>query len=191
MAHRLSSPPLIKGIDGIVSRSPNEVNYSTLIETNTELRKPRGNEIRRKFKYGLRQKERYVKENASKYECLMKLAKTYGCEIPMKDVESDGNEGGETGEQQGNNLRRRVGVRSRQGFGFGLNKMKKEWNCTGKIKNLIEPSDENEMEMMKTKVEYDGEEDGTTSKAQPKKCKNPTSNTDPTTDNICNSCMYQ
>merc|ERR1712238_104865 len=73
--------------------------------------------------------------------------------------------------------------RSRRGFGFGLNKMKKEWNCTGKIKNLIEPSDENEMEMMKTKVEYDGEEDGTTSKAHLKKCENPTSNTDMTNDN--------
>ena len=61
----------------------------------------------------------------------------------------------------------RTGCRSRQGFGFGLNKMKKEWNYTGKIKILIEPSDENETKMMKTKVEYDGEEDGTTSKALP------------------------
>ena len=61
--------------------------------------------------------------------------------------------------------------------------MKKEWNHTGKIKNLIEPSDENEMKMMKTKVEYDGEEDDTTSKAQPKKYENLTSNTDMTNDN--------
>ena len=38
MVHRLSSPPLIKGIDGIVSRSPNEVNYSTLMEKNMESR---------------------------------------------------------------------------------------------------------------------------------------------------------
>merc|ERR1712238_640048 len=149
---------------------------------NMETKQQPGNEIRKKFKYGLRQKERYVKENAGKYECLMKLAKTYGCEIPRKDVESDGNEGGETGEQQGNNLRQRVGTRSRRGFGFGLNKMKKEWNCTGKIKILIEPSDENEMEMMKTKVEYDGEVTGVTSKAQQKKCEKPTSNTDMTND---------
>ena len=46
-----------------------------------------------------------------------------------KEVELDGNEGGGTGEPQGNKIR--VG---RHGFGFGLNKMKKEWNCTGKIK---------------------------------------------------------
>merc|ERR1712238_602476 len=133
---------------------------------NMETKQQPGNEIRKKFKYGLRQKERYVKENASKYECLMKLAKTYGCEIPRKDVESDGNEGGETGEQQGNNLRRRVGVRSRQGFEFGLNKMKKEWNCTGKIKNLIEPGDWNKIEVTKTDGEDDGEESGETGEPQ-------------------------
>ena len=152
MVHRLSSPPLIKGIDGIVSRSPNEVNYSTLdtksMETRNQLGKEKSRKSKkyersgnmakdvkkdenagkikilnsrvnenaidmmdkveddgeddgvtieaqqRKFKkYGLRQKERYVKENAGKYKYLMKLAKTYGCEIPMikKDVESDGN----------------------------------------------------------------------------------------------------
>ena len=45
MAHRLSSPPLIKGIDGIVSRSPNEVNYSALNEKSMETRKQPGNEI--------------------------------------------------------------------------------------------------------------------------------------------------
>ena len=41
----------------------------------------------------------------------MKLAKTYGCEIPMikKEVESDGNEGGGSGEPQGNKIRRRCG----------------------------------------------------------------------------------
>ena len=55
--------------------------------------------------------------------------------------------------------------------------MKKEWNCTEKIKILIEPSDENEMEMMKTKVEDDGEDSGATRGPNWKKCKNPTSNT--------------
>ena len=45
MAHRLSSPPLIKGIDGIVSRPPNEVNYSALNEESMEARKQPGNEI--------------------------------------------------------------------------------------------------------------------------------------------------
>ena len=138
MAHRLPSPPLIKGIDGIVSRSPNEVNYSTLMETNMETRKPPGNEIRRKFKYGLRKKERYVKENAGKYKYLMKLAKTYGCEIPTinKEVEADGSEGGGTREPQANKIRV-VGGRHRRGFEFGCNKMKKEWNHTGKIKYCI------------------------------------------------------
>ena len=54
MAPRAPSPPLIKGIDGIVSRPPNEVNYSTLNGKNMETRKQPGNEIRRKFKkYGL------------------------------------------------------------------------------------------------------------------------------------------
>ena len=36
----------------------------------------------------------------------------------------------------------------------------------------MEPSDEIENEMTKTKVEYDGKEAGVTGKAQPKKCKN-------------------
>ena len=45
MAHRLSSPPLIKGIDGIVSRPPNEVNYSALNGKNMETRKQPGNVI--------------------------------------------------------------------------------------------------------------------------------------------------
>ena len=100
MVHQLSYPPLIKGIDGIVSRPPTEVNYSTLIEKNMESWKPPGNEIRRKFKYGLRQKERYVKENAGKYKYLMKLAKTYGCEIQTinKEVKAVGNKGGVTEE---------------------------------------------------------------------------------------------
>ena len=52
--------------------------------------------------------ERYVKqeENVGKYEYLMELANGY--EIPIKkDVESDGNEGGVTGEPQGNKIRRK------------------------------------------------------------------------------------
>ena len=64
MAHRLSSPPLIKGIAGIVSRSPNEVNYSTLNGKSMETRNQPGNEIRQKYrKYGLRHLEKnYMKE---------------------------------------------------------------------------------------------------------------------------------
>ena len=50
MANRLSSPPLIKGINGIVSRPPNEVNYSTLIEKNMETRNQPGKEKSRKYK---------------------------------------------------------------------------------------------------------------------------------------------
>ena len=114
MAPRAPSPPLIKGIDGIVSRSPNEVNYSTLNGKNMETRKQPGHEIRRKFKkYRLRQKERYY----------------------VKEEEND-----------------------------------------GKTKNLREPGNRNEIEVMKSDVESNGEEDGATSKAQPKKCENSTSN---------------
>ena len=108
MTPRSPSPPLIKGIDGIVSRPPNEVNYSALNGKSMETRKQPGNEIRQKFKkYGLRQMERYVKqeENVGKYEYLRKLANGY--EIPMKDIESDGKEGGVTGEPQGDTVRRK------------------------------------------------------------------------------------
>jgi len=127
MAQRGSSPPLITGIDGIVGRPPNEVNYSTLNGKNMETRNQPGNEIRRKFKkYGLRQKERYY----------------------VKEEEND-----------------------------------------GKIENLREPGNRNEIKVMKSDVESNGEEDGaTTSKAQPKKCENPTSNTAMTNDNTGNSC---
>ena len=97
-----------------------------------------------------------------------------------KDVESDGKEGGKTGQPQENKMRRKFQKE------FGLEKMErnmKEGKHTGKIKNLMEPSDGIENEMMKTKVEYDGEEDGATSKAQLKKCENPTSNTGTNTTN--------
>ena len=69
------SPPLITGIDGIVSRPPNEVNYSTLNEESMEARKQPGNEIRRKFKkHGISgNKANYVKqeENDGKNKNLM------------------------------------------------------------------------------------------------------------------------
>ena len=141
MTPRLPSPPLIKGI---VSRPPNEVNYSTLNGKNMETRKQPGNEIRQKFKkYRLNKRDKYVKENTGKYECLMELAKKYVCKIPLikKDVESDGKEGAETEDLQGNKIRR---VRFQKEF--KLNKMErkmKEGKHTGKIKNLMEPSDGN------------------------------------------------
>ena len=52
--------------------------------------------------------------------------------VTQTDGEDNGEESGGTGAPQGNKIRRRCGSKSRQGFGFGLNKMKKEWNCTGK-----------------------------------------------------------
>jgi len=59
----------------------------------------------------------------------------------------------------------------------------KEGNYAGKIKNLTVPGNENELKMMTTIVEYDGEENKETAEPQPKKCENPTSNTDMTNDN--------
>ena len=76
MIQQSSSPPFIKGIDGIVSRSPNKVNYSTLNGERLETGKQPGNEIRQKYKkYGPKKMERYVKqeENAGKRN-LMELA---------------------------------------------------------------------------------------------------------------------
>ena len=48
MTHQLSSPSLIKGIDGIISRHPNEVNYSALNGTKIESGKQPENVIRQK-----------------------------------------------------------------------------------------------------------------------------------------------
>ena len=57
MAPRAPSPPLIKGTDGIISRPPNEVNYSTLNEKNMETAKQLENVIRQDFKrFGISEK---------------------------------------------------------------------------------------------------------------------------------------
>ena len=48
MAQSVSSPPLITGINGIVSRPPNEVNYSTLNGKRMETGKQPENKIRQK-----------------------------------------------------------------------------------------------------------------------------------------------
>ena len=54
MTPRSPSPPLIKGIDEIVSRSPNEINYSTLNGKRMETGKQPENEIIQKYrKYGI------------------------------------------------------------------------------------------------------------------------------------------
>ena len=99
MRQRTPSPPLITGIDGIVSRPPNEVNYSTLNEKSMEARKQPGNEIRQKFKkYGLRQKERYYvkeEENAGKKGNLIRPGDENGIEL-MDKVEVDGEDSGAT-----------------------------------------------------------------------------------------------
>ena len=50
MTQRPSSPPLVKGIDGIVSRYPNKVNYSTLNGKRIETGKQPEIEIRRKYR---------------------------------------------------------------------------------------------------------------------------------------------
>ena len=50
MTPRSPSPSLIKGIDGIVSRPPNEINYSTLNEKRLKSGEPPENEIRQKYK---------------------------------------------------------------------------------------------------------------------------------------------
>ena len=50
MTHGSSSAPLIKRIDGIVSRSPNEANNSELNGTKIESGKQPENEIRRIYR---------------------------------------------------------------------------------------------------------------------------------------------
>ena len=55
MISRSPSPPLIKGIDGIVSRPPNEDNYSTLNGNSMETKNQPGKETSQKYqKYGIR-----------------------------------------------------------------------------------------------------------------------------------------
>ena len=59
MTHQSSSPPLIKGIDGIISRHPNEVNYSAVSGTKIESGKQLEIEIQQKYrKYKLQNMEK-------------------------------------------------------------------------------------------------------------------------------------
>ena len=65
MIHQSSSSPLIKGIDGIVNRYPNEVSYSALNGTKIESGKHPENVIQQKYrKCGLKNMENqyYMKE---------------------------------------------------------------------------------------------------------------------------------
>ena len=104
MAHRVSSPPLITGITGIVSRHFNEVNYSTLNEKRMESGKQTGKEIRRKYrKHGISgNMVNYVKEeeNTGKNGYLIEPGDENKIDTMKKDVGSDGEEGGDTGEPQ-------------------------------------------------------------------------------------------
>ena len=104
MRQRTPSPPLITGIDGIVSRPPNEVNYSTLNEKRMEPGKQAGKEIRRKYKkHGISgNMVNYVKkeENAGKDEYLIEPGDENKIDTIKKDIGSDGEEGGDTGEPQ-------------------------------------------------------------------------------------------
>ena len=114
MTPRSHSPPLITGIDGIISRPPNKVNYSILNGKNMETGKQPENEIRRKYrKFGISGNiERYVKQ-----------------------------------EENARN-------------------------------SLMEPGNQNKIEVMKTNVEDNGEEDGVTRETRQQKCKNLTPNTE-------------
>ena len=93
MTHRSSSPPLIKGIDGIVSRSPNKVNYSALNGESMETRKQPGIEIRRKYrKFGIsgnRTKDVKQEENAGKIKILNRVVNETEIDI-MENKEEDG-----------------------------------------------------------------------------------------------------
>ena len=104
MTHRLSSPPLIKGIDGIVSRSPNKVNYSTLNGKRMESGKQSGNEIRQKYrKYGISgNMAKYVKqeENDGKTRILNQRGNENETELVENKVEYDGEEKGATRKAQ-------------------------------------------------------------------------------------------
>jgi len=100
MAHRLSSPPLIKEIDGIVSRPPNEVNYSTLNGRMMKTGKPTENRIPINYKnHGIKKMERYYvkkEENGN----LIEPGDENEIVVIKKGIGSDREENGKTGEPQ-------------------------------------------------------------------------------------------
>ena len=104
MRQRTPSPPLITGIDGIVSRPPNEVNYSTLNGKRMEICKPPENKIRRKYrKYGISgNMAKYVKteENTGKNGYLIEPGDKNNINTMKKEAGSNGEEGGVTGAPQ-------------------------------------------------------------------------------------------
>ena len=98
------SPPLITGIDGIVSRPPNEVNYSPLNGKMMKTGKPTENRVRGNYKkYGISgNMAKYVKkeEIAGKNGYLIEPGDENNIDTIKKDVGSDGEEGGDTGAPQ-------------------------------------------------------------------------------------------
>ena len=94
MAHQLSSPPLIKEINGIVRRSPNEVNYSTLIEKKIEARKQLENEIQQYLKRfgisGKMTKDAKQEDNASKIKILNSKVNENAIDMMENKEEDDG-----------------------------------------------------------------------------------------------------
>ena len=66
----------------------------------------------------------------------------------------------------------------------------KDGKIDGKIGNFRKLGNRNEIEVMKLDVEQDGEEDAATSKAQPKKYENLTSNTNTNNDSQYNSSTH-
>ena len=103
MTPRSPSPPLIKGIDGIVSRPPNEVNYSTLNGKMMKTGKPTRNRIQSDYKYGISgNMANYVKkeEIAGKNGYLIEPGDENKINKMKKDVGLDGEEGGDIREPQ-------------------------------------------------------------------------------------------
>ena len=104
MAHRVSSPPLITGITGIVSRHPNEVNYSTLNEKRMESGKQTGEEIRRKYKKdgisGKMTKDVKQEEYTGKIKILNRGVNENEIDMVENKEEDDGEEDGVEAQQQ-------------------------------------------------------------------------------------------
>ena len=95
MTPRSPSPPLIKKIDEIVSRPPNEVNYFALNGKRTETGKHPENETPRKFKKSGNM-AKYVKQagNAGKNGNLREPGNQNKIKLMKTHEESDGEDAG-------------------------------------------------------------------------------------------------
>ena len=113
MISRTPSPPLIKGIDWIVSRPPNKDNYSTLNGNSMGTKNQPGKENSRKYrKYRIRhiymKQVTYTDKNVN----WMEPGNWNEIKVTKMDGEDDGEESGGTGAPQGNKIRRRCGSKS-------------------------------------------------------------------------------